>query len=250
MALRLLALLALTVALAGCAAEPTAQSSSSGATTAPGGSATPSAIEVARAALLPSTELPLAPPGTEADNGAGYEAATPNEVSAPWAQFMVCATAERTDDVPPPEVEPGALAGAWGFGRAGAAQVDQYAIVYTDPAAAAAAVARAQAGYDDCDNAVTGWSSDPDWTLAQEPVPGGVVGFVTVMTHRAGEGSTDIDHEYSSVMQSGSVVHYMRFSPMSPGEGVPAPNELSPEYRTELLDAAAENLVGAASPSP
>ncbi len=48
----------------------------------------------------------------------------------------------KTDEATPSVVEPGAVAAAWTFGTAGAAQVDQYAIVYADEAAATDAVAQ------------------------------------------------------------------------------------------------------------
>ena len=130
----------------GCVSEESAP----GASPAP--TSTLTAVERAEAALLPAEEIEPVAPGTVSDATAAYTAEG-DQISAPWAQFMICSTVGKADEGPPSVVEPGAVAAAWTFGRAGAAQVDQYAIVYADEAAAAEAVTRARAQAQSCDEA-------------------------------------------------------------------------------------------------
>ena len=98
------------------------------------------------------------------------------------------------DEGPPTAVEPGAAAGAWGFGRAGVAQVDQYAIVYVDEPSAQAAVARAQAQVEMCTDAITGnpeYVGDPP-AIEVGTVPSSVEGFRVraLFTHETGRPMT------------------------------------------------------------
>ena len=233
--------------IAGCG---TGGDGDSGATS-PGASTTPtvSAVERAEAALMTSAEMPPAPPGTLVDAGLGYTAVG-DQVSAPWAQVWLCAGTSRPDEGPPTAVEPGAGAGAWGFGRAGVAQVDQYAIVYLDEASAQAAVDRARDQTDMCTDAITGnpeYVGDPP-AIELGTVPNSVQGFRVRALFTRDTGKTD--DMVSTVMLSGTTVHYLRFNEMSatesaPGETTPNPDTmLDPTYVEELIAAAAASLTG------
>jgi hypothetical protein len=140
-------------------------------------------------------------------------------------------------------VEPDALAGAWAFGTTGAAQLDQYAIVYTDEAAAQAAVTRAQAQADDC---AALYEENPDY-LGDPPettigeVPSSVEGFRVRAVFRSEEDAV------STAMRVGDTVHYLRFSPSGyeteSGDEVPDPGGmLDPEWTEQVIEAAAANL--------
>ena len=212
-------------------------------------SRTVSALQYAEAALMTSEEMPPAPPGTLVDAGLGYTAEG-DQVSAPWAQVWLCAGTSRPDEGPPTAVEPGAAAGAWGFGRAGVAQVDQYAIVYLDEASAQAAVDQARDQADLCTDAITGnpeYVGDPP-TIELGTVPTSVQGFRVRALFTRDTGKTD--DMISTVMRSGATVHYLRFNEMSatesaPGETTPNPDTmLDPAYVEELITAAAASLTG------
>jgi hypothetical protein len=241
---------AVALVVAGCLQQqPTSPGSASpdptaSAATASNGGPSGSALALAKDAIATSEQLPPAPPGTLTDAAASYTA-TGSDISAPWTQFMICTTTGRADDGPPSLVEPDAVAAAWGFGRAGAAQVDQYAIVYTSPEAAAAAVERSRALAADCDAALAATIPSGKWQLELGKVPPGVSGFLTSASHQAGISSRRVSHNYSTVMAAGPVVHYMRFAPMSPDEGVRAPEDLPAEYRDGLMTAVAANLLAA-----
>jgi hypothetical protein len=163
-------------------------------------------------------------------------------------QFAICSTVGKADEGPPSVVEPGAVAAAWTFGIAGAAQVDQYAIVYEDPAAAEAAVARARAQAESCDEAFTAnpeFVGEPPTTTIGE-VPSTVEGFrvTALFTYDPPQDAV------STVMRSGETVHYMRFKEMPIWESEPGSSEenpdtmLDPAWTEALIDAAAANLVG------
>lgn len=234
---------ALVLATGGCSSGDGSADGSTSASPTP--TQTASALEVARAALLTADEIPVPPPSTQVDIPGSYEAQG-DQVSAPWAQFMLCSTVAKPDEGPPITVEPDAAAGAWAFGVAytepqqgpGYTQIDQYAIVYADEAAAQAAVERARAL--DCDAAISAWA-DPDleWTVETGPVPSPVTGFRTTATFTRGDGSTG--DGVSTVMRSGPTVHYLRFSESSGGgrDGL-----LDADYVEQLLGAVASNLAG------
>lgn len=230
----------LALALVGCG-DGSGPSSPSATGSAP----TASALERAQAALLTDAETPPAPPGTDVEIGRAITAEGA-AIAQPWTQFMVCPiVASRPDEGPATDVEPNATAAAWAFGVAGAAQLDQYAIVYADEAAAQAAVARAQAKFDDCAT-VYEENSDyfgdpPEVTLGE--VPGSVDGFRVRGLFRSERESI------STVMRVGDTVHYMRFSPAGyideSGDEVPDPNGLlNPEWTEQVITAAADNLAG------
>lgn len=201
---------------------------------------------------MDDAELPADPPGTDVSAGLGYSAEA-EQVNAPWAQVLMCSTAQMSDEGAM-QPEPGAVAGAWGFGRAGAAQVDQYAIVYSDEAAAEAAVTRARAWTDDCDAWVATWA-EPDlkYTVGTGEVPAGVEGYsATLVVARP-----KAENMVSSVMRSGAVVHYLRANEMprveveasggASGEAavVDSDGTLDEAYVRSLLEAAAASLTQA-----
>ncbi len=184
-------------------------------------------------------------PGTVSDATAAYTAEA-DEISAPWAQFMICSTVGKADEGPPSVVEPGAVAAAWTFGTAGAAQVDQYAIVYADESAATEAVTRARTQAQSCDEAFTTnpeFTGEPPTTTIGE-VPGTVDGFRVTAVFRPS------DDVVSTVMRSGDTVHYMRFRELyavesEPGESEKNPDTaLDPAWTDALIDQAAANIVG------
>jgi hypothetical protein len=235
----------LVLTIAGCSTGDDPGSGATTPNTPP--SQTTSAVERAEAALMTSAELPPAPPGTIVDAGLGYTAVG-DQVSAPWAQVWLCAGTSRPDEGPPTAAEPGAAAGAWGFGRAGVAQVDQYAIVYEDEASAQAAVARAQAQVDMCTDAITGnpeYVGDPP-AIEVGTVPSSVDGLRVraLFTYDTGKSNDMV----STVLRSGTTVHYMRFNEMSATESAPGETEqnpdtmLDPTYIDTLIAEAAANL--------
>ena len=240
-------LAAALVLIAGCA-DDDGQTSTASPTASPTSTHTATVVERATAALLPAEQTPPAPPGTivrpvEPITAEGAQ------VAAPWGQFMVCPIVwSRPDEGPPTDVEPDALAGAWAFGVAGAAQLDQYAIVYADEGAARAAVTRAQAQADNCaalyeEN--SDYFGDPPKTTRGE-VPSSVQGFRVRSVFTSDQGASQQD-AISTVMRVGDAVHYMRFSPSGyeteSGDEVPNPGGmLDPEWTEQVIEAAAENL--------
>lgn len=185
------------------------------------------------------------PPGTVSDATSPYTAEG-DQVSAPWAQFMTCSTVGKADEGPPSVVEAGAAAAAWTFGTAGAAAVDQYAIVYADESAATEAVTKARTQAQSCDEAFAtnpDFTGDPPTTTIGE-VPGIVDGFRVTAIFRPS------DDEVSTVMRSGDTVHYMRFRELPAVESEPGESEqnpdtaLDPAWTDALIDQAAANLVG------
>lgn len=240
-----LAVLALTVA--GCA---TADPGGSEGTTP---SATPtqsqSALDRAHAALMTSEELPPAPPGTVVDAGLGYTAEG-DQVAAPWTQVWLCAGIGRPDEGPPTDVEPGAAAAAWGFGTAGFASVDQYAITYVDEESALAAVARAREQAESCADSFANNAEyvgePPQVEVDATPLDGVRVRLI----FRAG--TYEASDEVSTVMRSGTTVQFMRVQELpviEPEQGQPEYNPdfdgmVDPDYVEELVAAAVASLTG------
>jgi hypothetical protein len=240
---RLAWLVAMIVVVTGCASGE----SDPGASPAP--ASTQTAIDRAQAALVPAEEIAPVAPGTVSDATATYTAVG-DEISAPWAQFLTCSTVGKADEGPPSVVEPGAAAAAWTFGTAGAAQVDQYAIVYADEAAATDAVTRARTQAQSCDEAFTG---NPEFT-GEPPsteigaVPDTVDGFrvTALFTYDTVEPKDQV----STVMRAGDTVLYMRFTELPAWESEPGSSEenpdtmLDPAWTETLIGQAAANLVG------
>jgi len=230
------------VLIAGCGGG-SGETSSPTPTVSPTPAQTATVVERATAALLPEEQTPPAPPGTIV-RPVDPLTAEGDQVAEPWGQFMVCPIVwSRPDEGPPTDVEPDALAGAWAFGVAGAAQLDQYAIVYADEAAAQAAVDRARAQADDC---AALYEENPDH-LGDPPqttigeVPNSVEGFRVRAVFRSEEDAV------STVMRVADTVHYMRFSPSgyeteSGDEVADAGGMLDPEWTEQVIEAAAGNL--------
>ena len=213
--------------------------------TTPAATATPTPLEIAGAALLSGDEIPLPEPDGEVSPAGAYTAQG-EQVNTPWRQFMLCSTAAMADEGPAPTPEPGAVAGAWSFGAAytpdgsGYTQIDQYAIVYSDEAAAQAALDRARAL--DCDAAIATWAAPgQDWSVETGTVPADVDGFRLTATFTHDKGASRSD-EVSTVMRSGDTIHYMRFNESGAGshDGL-----LDEAYVDQLIDAAAASLTAA-----
>jgi hypothetical protein len=229
--------------LTGCASG----GSDPGASPAP--TSTQTAVERAQAALVPAEEIAPVAPGAVSDATSPYTAAG-DQISAPWAQFMICSTVGKADEGPPSVVEPGAAAAAWTFGTAGAAQVDQYAIVYADESAAADAVTRVRTQAQSCDEAFTGnaESTGEPPTITIGEVPDTVDGFrvTALFTYDTASPQDAV----STVMRSGDTVHYMRFMELpavEPEPGNPEKNSdtmLDPAWTETLIDQAAASLAG------
>lgn len=225
--------------LGGCATADDGGSDQASPSASPTVTASP--MDRARAAVLTSEELPPAPPGTVVDAGLGYTAEG-DQIAAPWTQVWLCAGIGRPDEGPPTEVEPGAAAAVWGFGKAGAAQVDQYAIDYVDQAGAQAAVDRARAQAEDCADTFDG-------EYAGEP-PQIEVGTTPVEGLRVRAVFPDDSDMISTVMRSGTTVLYLRANEMSTYETDEGQDEhtsdqaLDPAYVEALVAAAAASLTG------
>lgn len=240
--LALLASAALVLAVSGCSTGDSDPGASPEPTT------TLTAVDRAAAALLPNEEIAPVLPGAVTEPSGSYTAEG-DQISAPWAQFMICSQAGRADDTAPETVEPGSVAAAWTFSTAGAAQVDQYAIVYSDEAAAQAAVARARTQADTCE---AGFTSNPEFT-GEPPdteigeVPDTVDGFrvTALFTYD----TVDPKDAVSTVMRAGDTVHYMRFTELPAWESEPGDSEknpdpmLDPAWTEALISQAAANLV-------
>jgi hypothetical protein len=206
-------------------------------------------LDRADAELMNSDEFPPALPGTVVDAGLGYTAEG-DEVAAPWTQVWSCAGRGRPDEGPPTDVEPGAAAAAWGFGTAGFASVDQYAITYVDQASASAAVARARAQAESCADSFTNNAEyvgePPQVEVGATPLDGVRVRLL----FRAG--TDEASDEVSTVMRSGPTVHYLRVEELSviePEQGQPEYNPdqdgmVDPEYVEEMIAAAVASLTG------
>ena len=221
--------------IGGCA---TADNTSAPTTSAPPSATTTMApLDMARTALMAAEEIPTQAEGMSVETGDAYTAAGAGEVGAPWPQVALCSTVVMPDEGPPTTAEPGAVAGAWTFGVAtdpdhptGWTQIDQYAVVYRDEAAAKAAVQRARAL--DCEAAIRSGATDKDtWTIDTGPVPSNVDGFSTNAAFDHGKGP---EPTISTVMRSGPVVHYMR-----------AAGPFTDAYADQLRTAAAQSLMTA-----
>jgi hypothetical protein len=241
------ALIGLVLAAGGCASDDTAADGGTSPTAI--ASQTASAADRAQSAVLPYEQVAPVPPG-EVSESTGYYAAAGDQISAPWTQFMICTSVGKADEGPPNVVEPAAAAAAWAFGNAGAAQLDQYAIVYLDQAAAQSAVARARAQAESCEQ---GFMANPEFvgeppTTTIGDVPESVEGFR--VTAVFSYDSAPPQDAVSTVMRAGDTVHYMRFTELPAWESEPGTSEenpdtmLDPAWAEALIDAAAANLVG------
>ena len=218
----------------------------SGTTPMPSALATMSAGEWAIASLLPAAAVPPAPPGDTL-----VDALEPAEVTGvigePSRQVMTCTPLELLMDDPGPAEPAAAGAASSGF-VTGVAQVDQYAVVYTDEAAAQRAVARSQAGAQDCQAAFAVHSPDADAEAIILTAPAAVDGFRVhaIYTYQDTGYTSD---EVSAVLRSGATVLYLRANEAGAPEGATWETDgiLDPTWSDRLVAAAAEHLVDCCS---
>ena len=226
----------------GCAA---AGASDKGEPTLPG--ATPQQVlshrRLAVASLLLADEVSPAPPGSMVDS-TGPVTVT-GDIGAPSRQVMTCTPLELPDGDDPGPAEPGAAGAASSSSVIGVAQVDQYAVVYIDEAAAQDAVSRARELAESCEESFAVHSPDGNAQATSTPVPGTVDGFQVHATYDASGAATTSD-ETSAVLRSGRVVLFLRAA--ETGSGPNSDQEvdgiLDPEWTRQLISAAAANLAG------
>lgn len=201
-------------------------------------SMSPSAL--AKASLLPASAVPPAPPGDSlVDSSEAYEYS--GVIAEPSRQVMTCTPLEMTDVPGPPE--PGAVAAAGSGFVTGVAQVDQYAVVYTDTAAARRAVERSRSWAEDCQTAFAVHAPGANAVATISQAPAGVDGFSVIATYTYRDTGSSSD-EISAVLQSGPTVVYLRANE----SGAPADTGwavdglLDPAWSEQLLNAAADQL--------
>lgn len=207
----------------------------------PTGQQTLSAPERAIASLLPATAVPPAPPGDTL-----VDAAEPFEVTGvigePSRQVMTCTPLVLLMDDPGP-AEPDAAGAAFSGFVTGVAQVDQYAVVYTDVAAAQRAVARSRDRAQDCQPAFDVHSPDAQAEAIISEAPVGVDGFRLHATY-AYEDTGYTSDEVSAVLRFESTVLYLRANETGAPEGMDWETDgiLDPEWSDQLVTAAAAHL--------
>ncbi|HSO03435.1 MAG TPA: hypothetical protein VLQ92_03060, partial [Candidatus Limnocylindrales bacterium] len=123
---------AAVLVLAGCGTGD--GSAEQGPTTDPTPQQTISPTALAVGSLLLAEGVPPAPPGTVVDS-TGPVAVT-GVIGEPSRQVMTCTPLELPESDDPGPAEPDATGAASSSSVIGAAQVDQYAVVYADDAAA------------------------------------------------------------------------------------------------------------------
>jgi hypothetical protein len=224
-------------------------------TPAPGPGPTPTATstpspaaadaqERALAAVLVATDVPPAPPGTAVVLDPGPVAVS--VVDVPTVQVESCSTLIPSDTPGPPE--PDAEAGAVTSFVTGVAQVDQYVVAYRDETAAATALDRHRALTEECQAAlqarVTADNLGVQATVSEAPT--GVDGYRLQVLFTYPSGPSD---EASGVFRSGSLVAFTRTNETGApeGSGWEADGILDPAWVDQLMAAAADTLVAAAS---
>ncbi len=206
----------------------------------------PAADQVALAALVRAADVPPAPPGTEIvfqfDPLPGSAVST---VLEPSVQSESCSPALPEDA----ETEPGASAGAIAGFVTGAAQVDQYVIVYEDLVTAEAALARHRALAEDCDAALAqrlGSDGEADATLSDFRSDFPDFGYRVRVEFRS-DGS--VYDEESAVLRWGPVLSFIRTSESGPpaGSDWEVDGLLDAAWADQLMAAAADRLTQATS---
>lgn len=222
--------------VAGCGAG----GSGPGDAATPGAHVTMSAAKRAIANLLPAAAVPPAPPGDTLVDAMGPVEVT-GVISEPSRQVMTC-TLEVLTDVPGP-AEPDAAGAAYSGFVTGVAQVDQYAVVYSDEAAAQWALARSRARAEDCAAAFAVHSPGADAEAVVSPAPAGVDGFRVHATYDYPDTGHSSD-EVSAVLRSGATVLYLRANETGAPAGLDwdADGTLDPDWSDQLVTAAAEHL--------
>jgi PknH-like extracellular domain len=125
----------------------------------------------------------------------------------------------------------------------GVAQVDQYAVVYTDDAAAQRALDRARGRAQSCDVSFAVHSPDARAEATIADAPGGLDGFRVHATYSVGEGASTSD-EASAVLRRGSTVLYLRVNETGSGQNtdMDVDGTLDPSWVDQLFESAAAHL--------
>jgi hypothetical protein len=166
-------------------------------------------------------------------------------IGEPSRQVVTCTPRELPDSDDPGPEEPDAAGAASSSSVIGVAQVDQYAVVYADDAAAQRALDRARQQVADCDESFAIHSPDSRAEATLTEAPDGVDGFRVHATYSAADGTTTSD-EASAVVRWGRTVLYLRAN--ETGSGGNADEEvdgtLEPSWVDELMQAAAAHVFG------
>jgi PknH-like extracellular domain len=210
-------------------------------TPTPTGQETMSAAKRAIANLLPAAAVPPAPPGDTLVDAMGPFEVT-GVIGEPSRQVMTCTPLEMGMDDPAPAEPDAAGAASSGF-VTGVAQVDQYAVVYTDAAAAQRAVARSRDRAQNCQEAFAVHSPGAQAEAILSAAPEGVTGFRVHATYSYRETGYSSD-EVSAVLQFGSTVLYLRANEAGAPEGMNWETDgiLDPDWLDQLVTAAAAHL--------
>ena len=210
-------------------------------TATPTGQETMSAPKRAIANLLPAAEVPPAPPGDTLVDAMGPFEVT-GVIGEPSRQVMTCTPLEMLMDDPGPAEPDAAGAASSGF-VTGVAQVDQYAVVYTDAAAAQRAVARSRDRAQNCQEAFAVHSPDAQAEALISKAPEGVDGFRVHATYAYQDTGYSSD-EVSAVLQFGSTVLYLRANEAGAPQGMNWETDgiLDPDWSDQLVTAAAAHL--------
>ena len=229
---------AAVLVLAGCGAGGSAEQ---GLTTDPTPEQTISPTTLAVGNLLLAEGVPPAPPGTVVDS-TGPVAVT-GVIGEPSRQVMTCTPLELPESDDPGPAEPDATGAASSSSVIGAAQVDQYAVVYVDDAGAQRAVDRARKRAENCDDSFAVHSPDARAEASVLAAPDGVDGFRVHATYAADEAGTTSD-ETSAVLRSGATVLYLRANETGSGEnaGLDVDGILDAAWADQLVEAAAAHL--------
>jgi hypothetical protein len=228
--------------VAGCSADEDADPAPSTAAPTPG--PTPESIsptKLAIANLLPVGDVPPAPPGSVVETTGPVRVT--GEIGQPHRQYVTCTLLEVPTSDDPGPLEPDAAGAASSNSIMGVAQVDQYAVVYTDDAAADAAVERARGQAEDCDASFAVHSPDSDAQAEVSAAPGAVEGFRVHATY-ASDGSDATSDETSAVLRSGRTVLYIRANETGSGQNAEedVDGTLDPAWSDQLVEAAANHL--------
>lgn len=221
--------------LAGCTSgEPGSTNGSPSA-----GPLTPlAAAKLAQSNLLPAYGVTPAPPGDTLIDGFGPVLTTAN-VAEPSRQVMTCTPLELPSENQTGPAEPDAVGAAASGFVTGVAQVDQYAVVYRDEAAAERAVTRSRGRADNCDAAFRVHSPNAKARATVTAAPPAVTGFRVHATYEDKTTGHDSD-EVSAVMRAGLTVLYLRTNESS----TPGNSLLDEAWADSLIKAAAAHLAG------
>ena len=208
-------------------------------TSGPSGGVPISPRKLAVANLLLVQDVTPAPPGSVV-NATGPVTPT-GTIGEPSRQVMTCTPVEMLGEGDVGPAEPDATGAASSNAIMGVAQIDQYAVVYSDEAAAQRAVDRSRQRADDCDKAFAVHAPDAEAAATVSAVPDIVEGFRVHATFEYPQSTSD---EVSAVLRKGNVILYLRASETGSGENVEEEVDgiLDPAWADELVQAAAEHL--------